>query len=160
VNTLSDYSSQGKVGKVPPGKNIAGVFVEEGELLTADIVDICPVSCSTKYSNVQNTIFFIVNGLRGESVQKHLPVLAVKQLFLSISSSNITLSLFTNIHRTRSAPETSVRSFNAFYGSRIAGILLRTNCHTVCFSGSVTLSLSLSLLAFRELLEPNSRFTF
>jgi hypothetical protein len=55
VNTLSDYSSQGKVGKVRLGKNIAGVFVEEGELSTADIAAICPVSCSSKYSNVQNT---------------------------------------------------------------------------------------------------------
>ena len=48
VNTLSDYLSQGKVGKVPLGKNIAGVFLEEGELSTAAIAAVCPVSCSTK----------------------------------------------------------------------------------------------------------------
>jgi len=64
VNTLSVCSSQGKVGKVPLGTNIAGVFLEEGELSTGDIANVCPVSCSAKYSNLQNIIFFIVNGAK------------------------------------------------------------------------------------------------
>jgi hypothetical protein len=130
VYTLSDCSTQAKVGKVPLSTNMARVFLEEGELSTADIAAVCPVSCSTKYSNFQNIIFFIVNGLRSESVHKLLPVLVVKHLFLAISSSKITFSLFLNRHRTCSAPETSVRSFNAFHGSRNIDVLLQMNCHT------------------------------
>ena len=78
----SDCSSQAKVGKVPLVANIAGVFLEEDELSTADVAAHCPVSCSTKYSNIQNIIFFIVNGLRSESVHKLLPVLVAKHVFV------------------------------------------------------------------------------
>lgn len=81
-SALSDCSPQAKVGKVPLCTNIARVFPEAGELSTADIAAVCPVSCSTKYSNVQNIICFIVNELRCESVHKLLPVLEVKHVFL------------------------------------------------------------------------------
>jgi len=62
----SDCSPQAKVGKVPLGTNIERVFPEDGDLSTADIAAVCPVSCSNKYSNIQNIIRFIVNGLRSE----------------------------------------------------------------------------------------------
>jgi hypothetical protein len=76
-----DCAPQAKVGKVPLCTNIAGVFLEEGELSTADMAAVCVVSCSTKYSNIQNINCSIVNGLRSESVHKRLPVLEVTRIF-------------------------------------------------------------------------------
>jgi hypothetical protein len=65
-----------------------GGYLEEGELSTAEITAVCPVFCSVKYSNIQNIIFSIVNGIRGESVHKRLTVLEMKYIFVNFKLKN------------------------------------------------------------------------